>query len=363
MSGEDETEVESNDDDVDGKNDGKNDATDERAEEALARARALVEKANPPKKRDPGRWLALVPVTIAVLMMALMMPRATVPDAVPLPTVDVRALSEVMRADDARVARAKATRLPSDVLGLGSAVRSIQAVQLASDATENDLQSAQTALEEARRILGGRNDWKEDVLALRALQMSAFLEELARYERTGQTTKELDELGGGFVRRMSSSGWSDGNRVLLDEPQRRAIFKTVWNALAGVDAFDEFALKLDEQRSLYSLYIGRPYPGDASQRTLDAIRRDAKSADQCARAAIDDRRAREMWRADKIRRFGQIDPTYPTAYALGVAYYRGGRYDLSSDAFRTWIEANPDGPYSTRARNHLKAALDAYGAI
>ena len=347
MSGEDESESEK----------------DERAEEALARARAVVDKANPPKKRDPGRWLALVPVTIAILMMALMMPRATVPDAVPLPTIDMRALSETMRADDARVARAKANRLPSDVLGLGSAVRATQAVQLKTEANDLELQAAQTTLEEARRILGGRSDWKEDVLALRALQMAAFLEELSRYEQTGEITKELDELGGGFVRRMKSSGWSEGNRVLLDEAQRRVIFKTVWNALAGVDGIEEFTPKLDEQRALYSLYIGRPYPGDASQRTLDALRRDAQTADQCARAAIDDRRAREMWRAEKIKRFGQIDPTYPTAYALGVTYYRGGRYDLSSDAFRVFIESHPDGPYTARARNHLKAALDAYGAI
>jgi hypothetical protein len=333
------------------------------ADEALARARALVEKANEPKKRDPGRWLALVPVTIAILMMALMMPRATVPDAVPLPTVDHRALSEVMRADDVRAARAKATRLPTDVLALGTGIRAMQAVQLKPDATDQDLGDAQAVLDEARRILGGRSDWREDVLALRAVQMSAFLDELARYEQTGQTTKDLDELGGGFVRRMRSSGWAEGNRILLDEPQRRAVFKTVWNALAGVDTLSEMALTLDEQRALYTLYIGRPYAGEASQRTIDAIRRDAKTADQCARAAVDDRRAREMWRAEKIRRFGMIDPSYPTTYALGVAYYRAGRFDLSSDAFRAWLDAHPDGPLSTRARNHLKAALDAYGAI
>ena len=338
-------------------------AGDLKAEEALERGRALVAKANPEKKRDHGRWLALIPVTIAFLMMALMMPRATAPDAVPLPTVDMRALSETMRADDARAARARSTRLPSDVLGLGSAIRAIQAAQLKADANELDLQSAQTMLEEARRILGGRNDWEEDVLALRAVQMSAFLEELARYEQTGQTTKDLEELGGGFVRRMTSSGWAEGNKVLLDGPQRRAIFKTVWNALSGVEGLPAFALTLDEQRALYTLYIGRPHAGDASLRTLEAMRRDAKSADQCLRAAIDDRRSREMWRAEKIKRFGQIDPSYPTAYALGVAYYRGGRYDLSSDAFRIWLEAHPDGPLSTRARNHLKAALDAYGAI
>lgn len=342
--------------------DDETERTDKRAEEALAKARALVEK-NEPKKRDPGRWLALIPISIAFLMMALMMPRATVPDAVPLPTVDTKALSQVMRADDARVARAKAARLPTDVLGLGSAIRASQAVAMNAEANEHDAQEAQVMLDEARRILAGRQDWQEDVLTLRAVQMTAFLDALASYERTGQTTKDLDELGGGFVRRMRSSGWAEGNRIVLDGSQRRAIFKTVWNALAGVDGLDAFALTLDEQRALYTHYISRPYAGESAQRTLDALRRDAKTADQCARAAVDDRRSREMWRAEKIKRLGMIDPSYPTAYALGVAYYRGGRYDLSSDAFRAWIEAHPDGPLASRARNHLKAALDAYGAI
>src|SRR5438128_1726407 len=78
-------------------------------DEAVERARDAAAKAYAPKKRDPGRWLALIPITIGVLMMALMMPRATVPDAVPLPTVDAHVLSEVMRADDARAEKAKAT--------------------------------------------------------------------------------------------------------------------------------------------------------------------------------------------------------------------------------------------------------------
>jgi hypothetical protein len=164
-----------------------------------------------------------------------MMPRATVPDAVPLPTVDERALAEVMRADDARAARAKATRLPSDVLSLGTAIRALQAAQLKGEPEDqaHDLQKAHALIDEARRMLAGRTDW-EDVLTLRAVQMSAFLDELARFEKTGQTTTDLDELGGGFVVRMRSSGWMNGNRFVLDEAQRRAMFKTVWNTLAGV---------------------------------------------------------------------------------------------------------------------------------
>jgi TolA-binding protein len=236
-------------------------------------------------------------------------------------------------------------------------------VQQKAEPTEQEAQEAQAMLEDARRALAQRKDWHEDVLALRAIQMRTFLEELARYESTGTVSPDLEELGSGFVKRMKTSGWSEGNHILLDVAQRRAMFKLVWNALAGVESVERFALALDEQRALYTLYISRPYAGELSQRTLDALRRDAKTAEACSRAAVDDRRARETWRAEKIRRFGMIDPTYPTQFALGVAHYRAGRYDLSSDAFRTWIDAHPDGPLAARARNHLKAALAAYGSI
>ena len=335
-----------------------------RAEAALARARAAVRAASPPPKKDGGRWLALIPVVVAVLMMALMMPRATVPDAVPVPEVDTRALRATTKADDERAERAKATRLPTDVLAVGSGVRALQAAQQKEgEGAAGDLDVARAKLDEARRALVGRAGWEDDLLALRAVQMSAFLEELARYEATGDVSKDLEELGGGFIRRMDTSGWSEGRRILLDEPQRRVAFKTVWNAIVGVEPLEPFKLTLDEQRSLYALYLTRPHAGEAQQRSLDAMRRAATTPEGCARAAAEDRRAREIWRADKIRKLGAIDPTYPTAYALGVAHYRAGRYDLATDAFRSWLDAHPDGPWSARARNHLKAALAAYGSI
>lgn len=335
-----------------------------RAEAVLARARAAALVANPPPKSQAGRWLALVPVAVAVLMMALMMPRATVPDAVPVPEVDMRALGATMRVDDELAARAKTTRLPTDVLAVGSGVRALQAAQQKEgEGAAAELDVARAQLEDARRSLVTRAGWEPDLLALRAVQMSAFLDELARYEATGTVSKDLEELGGGFVRRMDSSGWSEGRRIVLDEPQRRVAFKTVWNAIVGVEPLDAFKLTLDEQRALYTLYLTRPHAAEPQLRVLEAMRRAATTPEGCARAAAEDRRARETWRIDKIRKLGAIDPTYPTAYALGVAHYRAGRYDLATDAFRSWLDAHPDGPWSARARNHLKASLAAYGSI
>ena len=307
-----------------------------------------------------GRWLALVPATVAIVMMVLMMPRAAAPSSVPVPEVDERALTRAMRIDDERAARAKATRLPTDVLAIGTGVRALQSARQKEDLLAIDV--ARATLDDARRALGQRSDWEEDLLALRAVQASAFLEELARYEASGEISKDLDELGGAaFLRRMSLAGWTEGRHVILPEAARRVAFKIMWNAIVGVEAHPAFLPALDEQRALYAVYLAHPSAGELELRTLEAMRRSATTPEACARAAAEDRRIREAWRADKIRRLGEIDPSYPTAYALGVSYHLGGRYDLASDSFRSWLDMHPDGPWSLRARNHLKASLAGYG--
>ena len=334
-----------------------------RAEEALARARKAVADQTP-KKPEGGRWLALIPVTIGVVMMALMMPRATEPDAVPVPTVDTRALHATMHHDDELAAKAKAERLPTDVLAVGTGVRDFQFAQQHAEPSgpeglDRTVTAAAARLDEARRALGGRQGWEQDLLELRATQMSAFLEEIARYEKTGESTKDLEELGGGFVKHLETWGWMNGKRILLDEPQRRASFKVVWNTIVGVEVRPLFQLTLDEQRALYTLYLTRPHASEMSERSIVSLRK----ADQCGKALIEERHAREMWRAEKIKKLGAIDPTYPTDYAVGVSMYRAGNYELATDAFRTWLDAHPEGPWSARARNHLKASIIAAGAI
>jgi TolA-binding protein len=54
-----------------------------------------------------------------------------------------------------------------------------------------------------------------------------------------------------------------------------------------------------------------------------------------------------------------LDPTYPAAYALGIAHFRRGAYPASAQAFRDWVDAHPEGPYALRAKNFLRAALAA----
>src|SRR5262249_54810325 len=153
------------------------------------------------------------------------------------------------------------------------------------------------------------------------------------------------------------AGWAVNRRVLLSEGQRRVAFKTVWNSLVGVDKRPAFAITLDEQRDLYSFYFTHPHPADSHRRSLATQRRHAEAPEACVRADAEERRQSAIWLADKIKKLQMIDPAYPATYALGVAYYHGGRYDLSIEAFNAFINAHPDGCYALRAKNHLRAAL------
>jgi hypothetical protein len=328
-----------------------------RVERALARARDAVKK---DREQRQGRWLALVPVTVAVVMLLLSMPRATEPSDIPMPTVDGRAFGAIVASDRDRAAHARVTRLPNDVLVVGTQLRALNKASAADDVDQ--INRARDELDASVRVVLGRKDGVSDLTTLRALQTEEFLTEVAHFEEKGDVSPALVELAGPFVPRMRDAAWIEGNRVLLDEDERRVSYKLVWNTLAAVKSAG-MELTLDESRVLYRLYLTHPHPSEMQRPGLVAERAAATTPDACARYAIDEKRASELWRADKIRRLGAIDPSYPTSYALGVAFYRAERYESAVDAFRAWVDAHPDGRWSARARNHLKAALIANGSI
>jgi tetratricopeptide (TPR) repeat protein len=327
--------------------------------------RNVSSRARAPSKGDAstrGRWLAAIPVGVACLFFVLMMPRGTTPEDVPLPYVDTRALSKVEQADRARAVAAREKRLPSDILAVGSGIRALNRAQVAND--EDAAQAARLELDAALRALfvsGPRANVEEDLASLRAVQIQGFLDEIARFEQTGEESAELRELGGGFLRRARRVGWASDKKVVMDEHALRVAFKLVWNSVTVGDGAGPLAITLDEQRALFAFYLSYPHPGEAVLAGIEAELRDAKSEAACARARANASRETELWRVEKIRRLGALDPSYPTKYALGVAYSRAGRHDQAIDAFRAFVEAHPDGPLALRARNHLKAAVTAYG--
>ncbi len=324
-----------------------------RALRALARAR---EAAKADHERKDGRWLAVVPVAIGALLLLLMMPRATAPDAVPLPAVNVRALAQIAAADDARAAAAETERLPSDILAVGTATRALNGAE-ARGADEAEMFAARQRLDASLRDVAHRPDVATLLVSLRAIQLRRFLDALTQWESTGETTEDFIDLGASFIERAADAGWVDGRKLLLSDLERRVMFKTVWNVLTGIDGHPEAAVTLDEQRALYKLYIAHPHPAESRRYALLAQRKDATTAELCARANLEQHRSAQLWLADKIKKLGSIDPAYPTEYALGVVYYRAGRFELSADAFTAYIGKHPDGAYALRAKNHLKAAL------
>ncbi len=331
---------------------------------ALAEARDAAERANlklEPNGSKGARWLALVPVTAGLLTMLLMMPRAAPPMDIPLPRIDMRALDAVRADDQSRAAEARDHRLPSEVLVVGTSLRALNKA-MAKNATDEEIGTARNALDSAFRALAPDGEKAFDMLrTLRAFQLEAFLAEVEKFETTGVMTDELDELAGGFIDRMYAAGWLENGKVILDESERRAAYKLVWTAQVGAERMQALALSIDEQRALYTLYLRHPHAPEAQRASYESQRGAARDTAACARAVAQEKLAVDQWRLEKVKRLGDIDPLYPAAYALGVAYYRIGRYDASAEAFRAWIEKHPGGPLDLRARNHLKAALEAYG--
>lgn len=332
---------------------------------ALAEARATAATAGTRRPASAtgasGRWLAAIPLSAAVLTMVLLMPRATPPDDIPLPHVDAKALEAVRRDDTARAASARMTRLSGDALAVGSAFRDVNKAQVSYEEVDQ-IGLAQTVLERAvETAVADRVAGVDSLRTLRALQLEGFLAEAERFEATGKPTEELELLSGPFVDHMALAGWIDHGKILLDDAARRAAYKLVWNTVLGADRIAELRLTLDETRALYTFYLTHPHASEPQRLAYANMRRISATDAECKRAIAQERLDMELWRVDKIKKLGEIDPTYPTQYSLGVAYYRAARYDLSIEAFRRWIEKHPDGPFALRARNHLMAAVAAFG--
>lgn len=337
-----------------------------KVQRALAEARKSADRARPDEpvpNTAGGRWLALIPISAAVLAFLLMMPRPVVPEDIPMPQIDGKAFDATVRDDDARAAGARTKRLDGDVLAVGTALRTLNLTLVKPGVLADDVATARLALREAAEALV-RPDPKrgfDSLRTLRAVQLEAFLAEVSRFESSGKRTEELDALGGGFVDRLTAAGWIEGQHVVLDDAQRRVAFKLAWAATLSSEREPALQLSLDEQRVLYILYLAHPHAPEGERLSFAGMRAKADNVVDCQKTVAKETAVVEKWRADKIRRFGEIDPSYPTGYALGVSYYRAGRYDLSMEQFRNWVATHPDGPYSLRARNHLKAAFSAFG--
>jgi len=316
----------------------------------------LVDDLNRRRELRDAMSLALVPLGVALVLGVLLLPRRAAPESVPLPIPSATQLARIADADHVRAERARREPLPGPVRALGSSLREFHTLE-ARDADNRELYAARHAVDEAfaDAVHGGI----EPLLDLRAVQLEGFLDEMHRFESTGEQTSELKALAGAFVRSLTVEGWCDGRSVAPDDDALRTMFKQMWNAFLGLEGQAEMAPALDEQRALFAFYLSHAHPPKAMREALEAARRGARDATACTGIREAERAATESWRLERIARLAAIDPSYPTEYARGVASYRRGDFGASAQAFRAWLREHPEGPLALRAQNYLRAAANA----
>jgi hypothetical protein len=302
--------------------------------------------------------LASVPLGVALLAGCLLLPRSAVPDDVPLPLRDTIALARIAAQDHALAEEARRSPLDADVRAVGSALRALNEIRPDETSPELLVHARKSTLDGAVSSALAAHG-AHPMLELRAVELETFLAEIARFEASGLVSVEMDALGNGFVSRMRAAGWVREHKVLLDDAQRRAAFKMMWNATVSVDNVREFALSPHETRAMYELYLARPHPSESALTALASARRGARDAKACDALAAGERVESERWRIDKIQKLARIDPEYPTSFALGISNYRRGSFAAAAESFRDWIREHPSGRYALRARNYLKASIEA----
>ena len=307
--------------------------------------------------KGDGRLLALIPILVGVLLAALLFPHDSVPDDVPLPVIDSRALERTEHDDDARAARAESAGLPAEVRALGEAIRAFDVAE-AKDAPRTPWAELRASVDEARKLALDKSGI-DGVLDLRAAQEKKFIDEVRAWRKTGQETDELTAVGGAFIRRMTLAGYVDGRKLALGDRELRVAYKLKWNAVARFESVPELQPSLDEMRALYTFYILHPHAPEAARETIAAARKNARTQADCDALEAGEQLAIEQWRLDKVEKLAALDASYPAPYARGVALYRAAKYADSARAFEEWLRLHPDGPLTLRARNHLHAAISA----
>jgi hypothetical protein len=303
-----------------------------------------------PKKRAPrgGRldgWQAgALALVIGGSALLLAVPRAVEPSALPQPRLDTAALAHIAEQDDDLARRTNAETLDVDVRALGREIRAYNTAAAGSD--ESAFAAARERVARAAQKAG---PFGEQLIALRAYQQARFLDELHAWQKTGTASAELIALSGDFLDAVVRSGWCvpGGRELIVGDRELRALFKKRWNTIVSAEG-ETLALSADEERARLGFVLAHPFVAN------DPATRDLKDT-----VLVERRSART--RLKTIEHLAALDADYPAELARGVVLYRTAQFQPAADAFRRHLEAHPDGAYTLRARNYLKATLDHLG--
>jgi hypothetical protein len=314
------------------------------------------------KTRFQGAGLALVPVFVSALLALLLLPRESVPDEIPIPTWDARAI-HALESSERELATDHAA-LPSDVRELGSELRAYR-LAVAQERDNSELSALKDALLVKRDTFfaNHRSDGTALLRRLYASQLQQFLGEVSRSPGSFEGSRELKELAGNLIRHWRDAGWIRGAEVLPNAAERRVLYRIMWATDLGLEERREFQLSNDEKLVHFGLLLRLPYvPTRERLRLLETSRRVGEK-EGCMQIAYESNVARERFRRSKIAQVATLDPRYPREFALGISSYRLGEYTAAAGHFQSWLQANPDGPYARLASNYLKRSLRAQNAL
>jgi len=278
-----------------------------------------------------GYELGLVTVGMVLTCALLALPRASVPQTLPLPRIDRAEVRRSAATELQLSALAEAQELPFEIRALGEAIRHFgRSVSRGID-TEHDRDDIRERLQAVQA-----KDQGPLLLRLRAVQTQFFLEALADFERDGKPNTDLDELGADFVPHAKRNGWlTPDGRCMADEATRRVLFRMHWADLLEKRSAFPFAPTLNEWRTYYRFLLLHPEPEPGAM---------TDSSDDNARLRIVDALSRK-------------DPEYPASFAKGYLLANLGEPEAAATAFRAELGLHESGPYALLARNYLIHSL------
>jgi hypothetical protein len=312
--------------------------------------------------RFQGAGLALVPIFVFAVLAVLLLPRESVPDEIPLPSWDARALHALEMAE--RELATDSAALPSDVRELGSELRAYR-LAVAQERDSSELSALKDALLVKRDTFftNHRSDGIGLLRRLYASQLQQFLSEVSRHPSSFEGSRELKELAGSLIRHWRDAGWIRGAEVRPNAAERRVLYRIMWATDLGLEDRREFQLSNDEKMVHFGLLLRLPYvPTRERLRLLETSRRVGEK-EGCVQIAYESNVARERFRRSKIAQVAALDSRYPREFALGISSYRLGEYTAATGHFQSWLQTNPEGPYARLASNYLKRSIRAQNAL
>jgi hypothetical protein len=159
----------------------------------------------------------------------------------------------------------------------------------------------------------------QPVLQLRALQCELLVAAVHDWQRTGNISGDLIELGGDLVSIVNAT------HETLTEPEQWALALKRWTTLAGLGKQNEFRASREVELTQLHFFYQQPPAEEDPFATRMRI----------------------------LKRYEDLDSTYPVDYAVGVLLVQSGRAETAATYFAKQLEFHPNGAFALRARNHL----------